>query len=162
MLEDIKKELLNHPDKLKDVLEHFGYCNIIIREKYMQFGRDEVSSKKSIVIKLKENKFLYVHDYARNIQKDLFSYIMSQRHVEFSDVLNEVKKVIGIKQCTKLIKNNEGKVLYVAKDANAKLISPIIQLAKEKNIEIVEVSTMKELGKIGGIDVNSSAILTLE
>ena len=73
-----------------------------------------------------------------------------------------VKKDIGIKQCTKLIKNNEGKVLYVAKDANAKLISPIIQLAKEKNIEIVEVSTMKELGKIGGIDVNSSAILTLE
>ena len=73
-----------------------------------------------------------------------------------------VKKVIGIKQCTKLIKSNEGKVLYVAKDANAKLISPIIQLAKEKNIEIVEVSTMKELGKIGGIDVNSSAILTLE
>lgn len=73
-----------------------------------------------------------------------------------------VKKVIGIKQCTKLLKSNEGKVLYVAKDANAKLISPIIQLAKEKNIEIVEVSTMKELGKIGGIDVNSSAILTLE
>ena len=73
-----------------------------------------------------------------------------------------VKKVIGIKQCTELIKNNEGKVLYVAKDANAKLILPIIQLAKEKNIKIVEVSTMKELGKIGGIDVKSSAILTLE
>ena len=73
-----------------------------------------------------------------------------------------VKKVIRIKQCTKLTKNNEGKVLYVAKDANAKLILPIIQLAKEKNIKIVEVSTMKELGKIGGIDVKSSAILTLE
>ena len=72
------------------------------------------------------------------------------------------KKVIGIKHSTKLIKNGEGKVLYVAKDANAKLISPIIQLAKETNIEIVEVSTMKELGKIGGIDVNSSAILNLE
>ena len=96
MLEDVKKELLNHPDKLKDVLEHFGYCNIVIREKYMQFGRDEFSSKKSIVINLKENRFLYVHDYARNIQKDLFSYIMSQRHVEFVEVLNEVKKVLGI------------------------------------------------------------------
>ena len=72
------------------------------------------------------------------------------------------KKVIGIKQCTKLIKNNEGKVLYVAKDANAKLISPIIQLAQEKNIDIVEISTMKELGKISGIDVKSSAVLTLE
>ena len=74
----------------------------------------------------------------------------------------EVKKVIGIKQCTKLLKSNEGKVLYVAKDANAKLISPIIQLAQEKNIDIVEISTMKELGKISGIDVKSSAVLTLE
>ncbi len=73
-----------------------------------------------------------------------------------------VKKVIGIKQCTKSLKSGEGRVLYVAKDANAKLILPIIQLAKEKNIKIVEVSTMKELGKIGGIDVKSSAILTLE
>ena len=73
-----------------------------------------------------------------------------------------VKKVIRIKQCTKLLKSNEGKVLYVAKDANAKLISPIIQLAQEKNIDIVEISTMKELGKISGIDVKSSAVLTLE
>lgn len=96
MLEDVKKELLNHPDKLKEVLEHFGYCNIVIRDRYMQFGRDEVSSKKSIVINLKENRFLYVHDYARNIQADLFSYIISQRHVEFKEVLNEVKHVLGI------------------------------------------------------------------
>ena len=95
MLEDVKKELLNHPDKLKEILEHFGYCNIVIRDRYMQFGRDEVSSKKSIVINLKENRFLYVHDYARNIQADLFSYIISQRHVEFKEVLNEVKHVLG-------------------------------------------------------------------
>ena len=58
-----------------------------------------------------------------------------------------VKKVIGIKQCTKSLKSGEGRVLYVAKDANAKLISPIIQLAQEKNIEIVEIPTMKDLGR---------------
>ena len=73
-----------------------------------------------------------------------------------------VKKVIGIKQCTKLLKSGEGKVLYVAKDANAKLISPIIQLAKEKNIKIVEIPTMKELGKMSSLDVKSAAVLTLE
>ena len=73
-----------------------------------------------------------------------------------------VKKVIGIKQCTKLLKSGEGKVLYVAKDANAKLISPIIQLAKEKNIKIVEIPTMKELGKMSSIDIKSAAVLTLE
>ena len=31
MLADVKRELINHPDNLKDVLEHFGYCNIVIR-----------------------------------------------------------------------------------------------------------------------------------
>ena len=73
-----------------------------------------------------------------------------------------VKKVIGIKQCTKLLKSGEGKVLYVAKDANAKLISPIIQLANEQKIDFVAITKMKELGKISGIDVKSSAVLTLE
>lgn len=96
MLEDIKKELLKDPEKIKNVLEHFGYCGITIHNKYMSFGRDEKSSKKSIVIKLENNKFLFVKDYARNIEKDLFSYIIDQRHVEFSEVLNEVKHALGI------------------------------------------------------------------
>lgn len=96
MLEEIKKELINHPDKLKNVLEEFDYCNIVVRPKYIQFGRDEFSSKKSIVIKLENNRYLYVNDYARNIQKDIFSYIMEQRRVEFSDVLNVVKRVLNI------------------------------------------------------------------
>ena len=34
------------------------------------------------------------------------------------------KKVIGIKQCLKFIKLGKGKVLYVANDADARLISP--------------------------------------
>ena len=96
MLADIKKELINHPDKLKDVLEHFGYCNIVVRPKYISFGRDEKSSKKSIVINLENNEYLYAIDYARNIRKDIFSYIIEQRKVEFIDVLNEVRHVLGI------------------------------------------------------------------
>lgn len=96
MLADIKKELINHPDKLKDVLEHFGYCNIVIRPKYISFGRDEKSSKKSIVINLENNEYLYTIDYARNIRKDIFSYIIEQRKVEFIDILNEVRHALGI------------------------------------------------------------------
>ena len=73
-----------------------------------------------------------------------------------------VKRVIGIKQCVKAINSGVGNVLFVAKDTDAKLISPIIQLAKQKNIKIVEISTMKELGKIAGINVKASSVLTLE
>ncbi len=71
------------------------------------------------------------------------------------------KKVIGIKQCTKLLKDGNGKVLYVAKDVDEKLIAPLIELADEKNVEIKLVETMKELGKLCGIEVKSSAALVL-
>ena len=67
------------------------------------------------------------------------------------------KKVIGIKQCLKFIKLGKGKVLYVANDADARLISPLIELAEKENIKIVEVSTMKELGLMSGIEVRSAA-----
>lgn len=71
------------------------------------------------------------------------------------------KKVIGIKQCTKLLKDGNGKVLYVARDVDKKLIAPLIELADEKNVEIKLVETMKELGKLCGIEVKSSAALVL-
>lgn len=96
MLEEIKKELLNHPDKLKEVLEHFGFCNIVIRPNYLQFGRSKGSSRKSIVIRTDKNKYLYVTDYARNINADLFSYIMEQKNVSFADILNVIKGKLGI------------------------------------------------------------------
>ena len=96
MLNNIKKELISHPDKLKEVLEHYEYCNIVIRKTYMSFGRDIQSSKKSIVIKLENNDYLWVTDYARNINKDLISYIIEQRNVEFINVLNTIKGILGI------------------------------------------------------------------
>lgn len=96
MLEDIKKELLSNPEKLKEVLENYDYHNIVIHNTYMSFGRSAESSKKSIVINLQKNDYLYVNDYARNTNKDLFAYIIDQRKVEFSHVLNTIKSVLGI------------------------------------------------------------------
>lgn len=72
------------------------------------------------------------------------------------------KKVIGIKQSTKAIKNNEGKTLYVAKDADEKLIKPLVKLAEQRGIEIKTIETMKTLGIMCGIQVKASATLILE
>jgi large subunit ribosomal protein L7A len=72
-----------------------------------------------------------------------------------------VEKVIGIKQCLKAIKNGKGQNLYVAKDVDIKLIAPLIDLANEKNVKIKSIDTMKELGKICGIEVKASAALIL-
>lgn len=70
-------------------------------------------------------------------------------------------KVIGIKQAAKAIKSGEGKILYVAKNADTKLIDPIISLANENSIEVLYIETTKELGRLCGIEVGSAAALLL-
>lgn len=73
----------------------------------------------------------------------------------------EGNKVVGIKQTVKAIKNGKVKVVYVAKDADDKLIQQIKTLTEHNSLQLVEVNSMKELGKMCGIDVGAatSAIL---
>lgn len=72
------------------------------------------------------------------------------------------KKVIGIKQAIKAVRNDEGKCVYIADDAEEKLIQPLLKLAKEKHIAVNKVNTMKELGKLCGIEVGASAVVLLK
>lgn len=96
MLSDIKKELIKHPSKIQDILEHFGFCHIEIHNSYINFGRNEEGSKKSIVIQLQNNDWLMVKDYPKVIYCDFFSYIIQAKKVEFNDVLSVVKNKLGI------------------------------------------------------------------
>ena len=96
MLKEIKKELLDNPEKLKELLEHFNFYNVHIHQSYISFGRAQDTSKKSIVVRLEKNDYLYVTDYARNISKDLFSYISEQRLVDFKDIIGVVRNILGV------------------------------------------------------------------
>jgi large subunit ribosomal protein L7A len=71
------------------------------------------------------------------------------------------EKVIGLKQTIKYIKNGQGKCLYVANNADGKLTSPIVDLAKRNFIEVTYVDTMKELGTLCGIEVGAAVALVL-
>lgn len=72
------------------------------------------------------------------------------------------EKVVGIKQTVKALKNNLGSKLYVAKDADMKLLEPILKIAADKSLEIEEVDTMKELGVLCGIDVSAATALIIK
>ena len=96
MLKEIKKELLGNPEKLKELLECFNFYNVHIHQSYISFGRAQDTSKKSIVVRLEKNDYLYVTDYARNISKDLFSYIGEQRLVDFKDIIGVVRNILGV------------------------------------------------------------------
>jgi len=70
-------------------------------------------------------------------------------------------KVVGVKQTVKSIKNGNAKTVYVANDADEKFIQPVIQLAQENSIEIININSMKELGKLCGIDVGAATCAVL-
>ena len=72
------------------------------------------------------------------------------------------QKVVGVKQTLKALKNGQGKVLYIAKDADSNITEPILKLAKVNSLQIIFVDTMKELGNLCDIDVASAAALLLE
>ncbi|WP_373897445.1 ribosomal L7Ae/L30e/S12e/Gadd45 family protein [Haloimpatiens sp. FM7315] len=74
----------------------------------------------------------------------------------------EGKKVVGIKQTQKAIINMRCEAVYIAEDAEAKLIEPLVKLAKERSLELVYIDTMKSLGKLCGIDVGAAVAATLK
>ncbi|MBA5851772.1 ribosomal L7Ae/L30e/S12e/Gadd45 family protein [Clostridium sp. cel8] len=72
------------------------------------------------------------------------------------------KKVVGLKQTKKAIKNNMAKTVYIAKDADDDLKRSLEELIEDNSLEVVYVDTMKELGKLCGINVGSSTAALLK
>ncbi|MBV4419067.1 ribosomal L7Ae/L30e/S12e/Gadd45 family protein [Clostridium tyrobutyricum] len=72
------------------------------------------------------------------------------------------KKVIGIKQTIKAIKNDSAKIVYIAKDSDPSLVHSVEVLIKDNSLEVVYIDTMKELGKLCGIDVGAATAALLK
>lgn len=74
----------------------------------------------------------------------------------------EGNKVVGVKQTIKAIKNGAVKSVYIAKDADNKLLQSVKVLVDENSLELVYINTMKELGKLCGIDVGAATAAILK
>ncbi len=73
------------------------------------------------------------------------------------------KKVVGTKQTIKSLEKHSEHVdkVYIAKDAEDHVIQPIQQLAQTKQVEIVFVNSMHELGQMCGIKVKAAVAAIL-
>lgn len=63
------------------------------------------------------------------------------------------EKTIGSKQTAKALKKDQVKVVYFADNAEKHVINPIIKVCEDKNVTLIRVDTMKNLGKACGIKV---------
>lgn len=66
------------------------------------------------------------------------------------------RKIVGLKQTVKAIKNETAKKIYLAEDADDFIKQSVIDACRHKNIQIIYINNMKELGYACGIDIGAS------
>lgn len=66
------------------------------------------------------------------------------------------KRIVGLKQTVKAIKNGTAKKVYIAQDSDEFIKESVLDACKDKSLQIIYVSSMKELGDACGIDIGAS------
>ncbi len=72
------------------------------------------------------------------------------------------KKAIGAKQTARAVEKGLAIKVYLADDADKRVVAPLAQLCSQKEVEVDELSTMAELGKACGIEVAAAAVALLK
>ena len=75
--------------------------------------------------------------------------------------LRTAHKVIGVKQSQKAIKDGAAAEVFVALDAEKRVVGPIYELCSETDTKVSEITTMAELGDAAGIDVGAAVVTGL-
>ena len=79
-------------------------------------------------------------------------------------MLEELKTgpiVVGLKQLRKALKDDGVRKVYLARNAEPRLVEPIEAQCREKDIPVAWVETMAELGAACGIEVGAAAAAAL-
>lgn len=71
-------------------------------------------------------------------------------------------RTVGTKQTVKAVEKGLASVVFVARNAEERVVDPLVRLCRERGIEVAWVDDMLALGKACGIEVGtaSAAILT--
>ena len=67
------------------------------------------------------------------------------------------KRIVGAKQTLKAIKSGIADKVFVAEDADIRVIVPITEACRENSVEVIRIDTMKELGELCSKDVGAAA-----
>lgn len=65
---------------------------------------------------------------------------------------------VGTKQTLKALQSGSASTVYVAQDAEERVVAPVKRLGAEKGIPVVQVDTMAHLGRLCRIDVGAAAV----
>ncbi len=73
--------------------------------------------------------------------------------------LKSKERAVGIKECRKLVRQNEAQVAYIAKDASPHIVDPFRALCDERGVPVRDAESMEALGKACGITVGAAVAI---
>lgn len=82
--------------------------------------------------------------------------------MDYQRLVAATRKVVGMKQSMRAVQRGEARVVFVAGDADSRVVAPLYRLCEEKGVEIIIVPTMEELGRACQIEVGSAVAAILE
>ncbi len=80
-------------------------------------------------------------------------------------MLEELKTgpvVVGLKQLRKALRDGTARKVFLAKDADPRLVEPIEAQCRQDGVELCWAESMAELGAACGIDVGAAAAALLQ
>ena len=77
------------------------------------------------------------------------------------DELKDGHVVVGLKQMKKALRDGRVQRVFLAKNADPRLVEPIEAQCREKSVDCVWAESMAELGTACGIDVGAAAAALL-
>lgn len=95
VIQELKKQLLENPESIRTLLEEFEFEHITLKRNEIRFARNSEGGQ-NIRIRLENNDYLNVTDYARSEHCDIVSYIIKEKHTDFRTVLTAIKKILHL------------------------------------------------------------------
>lgn len=76
--------------------------------------------------------------------------------------LSTHEKIVGAKQVRRALDSSLVDLVFIADDAEKKVVGEIEELSNTKHVQIIRVTTMKDLGKACGIGINAAVAALLK
>ena len=72
------------------------------------------------------------------------------------------KKVTGVKQSARAVRDGSAQLVFLARDADPALIARVREQCRSQGVEVAEGFTMRELGQAAGIQVGAAVAAVLK
>ncbi len=72
------------------------------------------------------------------------------------------QRAVGTNQTARAISRGQARIIFVAQDADRRVVEPVLRAARERGLQVVEIPSMTALGRACGIAVGAATAAILE